>query len=295
MANDTTADFLLAFGPGDTFVICLENTVRCSPNIAATAHEILQNRKKLHWVAFSEPEAGITKADPYICYVKSGHFHFSPAIYIPASGSKLEQLDDLLNDKDYKNSEEVQLVTNGKGGFWSRFGTKKTLSRNIPNAPLQFLKAGNPHGWPVHAAFGVEDSFVFVYGDGHVDWDLKSSYNALDKVLLQRLTKPKELLFVALNPFAADQFFCAFSDHSVTYSFPSGEVWKEVDEFISSGTSLRVISDSPTLRSLANPVVDSTSSMSGAGTTGSNSLVKLAEQEAVKDMTDNAIRDLLGI
>lgn len=292
--NDTTAGSLFAFGPGDTFVTCLENTVRCSPNIAATAHEILQNRKKLHWVAFLEPEAGTTKADPYICYVKSGRFHFSPTIYTPASGSKLEQLEDLLNDKDYKNSEEVQLVTNGKGGFWCRFVTKKNgFSRNIPNAPFQFLKAGNPHGWPVHAAFGVEDSFIFVYGDGHVDWDLKSSYNALDKVFLQRLTKPKELLFVALNPFAADQFFCVFSDHSVTYSFPSSEVWKEIDEFILSGTSLRVISDSPTLRSSANPVVDSTSSTSGAGTK-SESLVKLAEKEAVKDMTENAISDWLG-
>jgi hypothetical protein len=291
--NDTTADFLFTFGPGDTFVICLENTVRCSPNIAAAAHEILQNRKKLHWVAFSEPEGGSTKADPYICYVKSGRFHFSPTIYTPASGSKLEQLEDLLNDKDYKNSEEVQLVTNGKGGFWCRFETKKTygFSRKIPNAPFQFLKAGNPHGWPVHAAFGVKDSFVFVYSDGHVDWDLKSSYSDLDKVFLKRLTKPKELLFVALNPFAADQFFCAFSDHSVTYSFPSGEAWKEIDEFILSGTGLRVISDSPTLRSSADP---STSSTSGAGT---NSLVKFAEKEAkeaAKDMTENAISDWLG-
>lgn len=264
-----------------TFVICLENTVRCSPNIAAAAHEILQNRKKLHWVAFSEPEGGITKADPYICYVKSGRFHFSPTIYTPASGSKLE---DLLNDKDYKNSEEVQLVTNGKGRFWCRFETKKTygFSRKIPNAPFQFLKAGNPHGWPVHAAFGVKDSFVFVYSDGHVDWDLKSSYNDLDKVFLKRLTKPKELLF------AADQFFCAFS---VTYSFPSGEAWKEIDEFILSGTGLRVISDSPTLRSSADP---SPSSTSGAGT---NSLVKFAEKEAkeaAKDMTENAISDWLG-
>src|SRR5271170_165943 len=106
MANDTTADFLFAFGPGDTFVICLENTVRCSPNIAATAHEILQNWKKLHWVAFPEPEAGITKGtepDPYICYVNSGHFHSSPTIYTPASGSKLEQLEDLVNEKEYKH------------------------------------------------------------------------------------------------------------------------------------------------------------------------------------------------
>jgi hypothetical protein len=205
----------------------------------------------------------------------------------------LNNFEDLLNDKDYKNSEEVQLVTNGKGGFWCRFETKKTygFSRKIPNAPFQFLKAGNPHGWPVHAAFGVKDSFVFVYSDGHVDWDLKSSYSDLDKVFLKRLTKPKELLFVALNPFAADQFFCAFSDHSVTYSFPSGEAWKEIDEFILSGTGLRVISDSPTLRSSADP---STSSTSGAGT---NSLVKFAEKEAkeaAKDMTENAISDWLG-
>src|SRR5271167_442280 len=63
----------------------------------------------------------------------------SPTIYTPASGSKLEQLEDLLNDKDYKNSEEVQLVTNGNGGFWCRFVTKKNgFSRNIPNAPLCF-------------------------------------------------------------------------------------------------------------------------------------------------------------
>jgi hypothetical protein len=256
MPKTTTADFLFAFGPGDTFVIKLENQVRYSRNIAATAREFLQNLswKKLHWVAFSEPEAGITKdtePDPYICYVKSGRFHFRPAIYTPASGSKLE-LEGLVNDKDYKNSGEFQLVTNGKGGFWSRFRTGRTdfttLCRNIPNAPLQFLKASNPYGWPIHAAFGVEDSFVFIYRYGYVDWDLKSSYNALDKFLVRWLTDFRKLLFVALNPFAADQFFCAFSDHTVAYSFPSSEVWQGIDKFILSKTNLRVINDSPTLR-----------------------------------------------
>jgi len=73
-----------------------------------------------------------------------GRFHFSPTIYTPASGSKPGQLEDLLNDKDYKNSEEVQLVTNGKGGFWCRFVARKNgFSRNISSErPISILESG---------------------------------------------------------------------------------------------------------------------------------------------------------
>ena len=190
-----------------------------------------------------------------------------------------------------KKSEGVEVVCNGKGGFWARIsqGDKtKVINRGLAMETRQWLKTRNPHGaYPTCVALGVKDSYVVVYEDKHVVWDLKWCYEGLDKRLSQVLATSTALSYVGLNPYHKDEYFCMFDDCSCVFNFPDTEDFKAVEKLILE-SDVRVIVDSETLRQSTDVVQVS------EATTTSKAKDGFAKTVIEKAMTEVAEKNLEG-
>ncbi len=114
----------------------------------------------------------------------------------------------------------------------------------LPTAVRQLVKPTYPHGAITHMALGVNDSYVVVFKDGHVQWDLKGMYDMLDAYL--QIYKSGDIAYVSLSPYQENRFFIAFKDSTVLYEFDQS--WTKLDEAFLECDDLRVIIDSETVR-----------------------------------------------
>lgn len=78
--------------------------------------------------------------------------------------------------------------------------------------------------------------------------------NTLDEKLRQVLGQSTGLLYASLNPYHADEYFCIFKDSSCTFKFPSTVAFRDFEKKLLLVSTLRVIIDSPTLRSSTDAV-----------------------------------------
>lgn len=147
------------------------------------------------------------------------------------------------------------------------------------------MKDGNPHGAEVMVALGVNDSYIVSYEDGHVVWDLKGAYDALDRKLEQVLGQSTGLRYASLNPYHADEYFCIFKDSSCTFSFPSMDAFRDFEKMLIFASNLRVIIDSPTLKSSTDAMP---APVPAAGGNGKSSLGKQIMVDAFKDVAKKA-------
>jgi len=144
-------------------------------------------------------------------------------------------------------TEGMQVVCNGKGAYWAH-STKGFYRGGVTDEQLQWMKVPGPHGYIKNLAFGINDSFVIIYNDGHVTWDLKGSYEELDERLDEILGKSTLLSYISLDPFHTDNYFCIFDDSSCAFRFPETERFETIGNLILEQSPLRVIIDSPTLK-----------------------------------------------
>jgi len=245
---------LFVFGPNQSYFARLPDINKWSPNFAKSILHIFERPAYIHFVAFPATEQtadqDFQKAlipqtlEAYVGYCT--HLFSSGHVYSPPSPFCLPGLAEWSKARSWW-IDGIQVVCNGKGGWWAQAGGKREW-HNLTTEQEQFLKAGNPHGKVASVAFGVGDAYVVRFNDGHVVWDLKGAYDALDKRLEAELTSPGKLRYIALNPYHADQFFCVFSDASAIYAFPDEEDYKKLDEEILHGRGLRVIPDSITFK-----------------------------------------------
>lgn len=142
----------------------------------------------------------------------------------------------------------------------------------------QLLKPYHPHGKVVHLALGIHGTYVVLFDDGHVDWDLKGCYDVLDAELEAR--GQGELVYASLSTYKAEHFLVAFNDATVLYELPPGT--DDVDEDFLAAEALRVIVPSETAKHTGLPISKTPSALRDFSTS------------VLKGVTENAIENTLS-
>ena len=185
-------------------------------------------------------------------------------------------------------TEGMQVVCNAKGGYWARSSKGNTTAENLPPDARQWVKVGNPHGTEAMVALGINDSYIVSYEDGHVVWDLKGAYNTLDEKLQQVLSRSIGLLYASLIPFHADEYFCIFKDSSCTFKFPTTESFGDFEKKLLFGCRLRLIIDSPTLKSSTDALLPPDPLEAKRGKPSFSEQVEEVAEDVLKDGLETA-------
>ena len=252
-----TDDFLIAFGPDNTYLARAPNNIsRSTLKVSGDLATKIEQSKGINFVVFppqpqtaeekEQADADPEPSDPYVSYSKKGHLGDSK-LAIP-SRNDLVELTSWL--KDRWGSGGLQVVGNAHGAWWgpSSSGTTKSTT-NLPREVRQYTKPYNPHGKLVHLALGVDNTYIVLFEDGHVDWDLKGQYDMLDEELTIR--QQGEMVYASLSAYEPGEFFLAFKDGTVLYDFPEGA--DDLDEDFLVAESMRVITPSETAKHTGLP------------------------------------------
>lgn len=284
MSSTPFPPILFAFGPGDTYVTSLPNLTKASPNLPDRVTEPIKAAKTLNFVVFppsSSTSTSTNDVDAYVGHAATGVFG-SAKMNAPSSPF-CPGLQEWVKER-YHGSKDMCVVGDGHGGWWGTSHTKKQKWANLSASVMQFLKPGNPHGAVRTLALGVEESYVVVFEDGHVDWDLRGRYDVLDRMLEGKYDG--EVGYVALDPYRAGRFFAVFTDMTALYVFGETEMWNALEEEMLLIEGLRFISQSPTAKmSAAKPVAVTAAK--------GESIMHAALTGAMKDETKKGIESLL--
>ncbi|OOQ84805.1 hypothetical protein PEBR_28936 [Penicillium brasilianum] len=100
-------------------------------------------------------------------------------------------------------------------------------------------------------SLGVDDTYVAIFTDGSVKWSLGDEYPVLLKIL--KRVRQGDLVFAALNPYRANEFFVALAD-GIVHIRASALVEKHV---------LDVLAQYPNLMVVTSDVIKYTRTISG--------------------------------
>jgi hypothetical protein len=121
MANPGSPNVFFAFGPSQSFV-AWDWVYSTSKNLSNELSTLLsvENIKNLNFVVLlGGPNGGSTLTQAYIGYHKKHGLKSSGLLYSPPIGTaKLDTLAEWIKNQD-KKTEGVEVVYNGKGGFWA--------------------------------------------------------------------------------------------------------------------------------------------------------------------------------
>jgi hypothetical protein len=293
-----TANQFFVFGPSQSYVAQLPPIgISYSENLSPALVEVIVGNhvKNLHFVAFmgdqsnAEINADATKlvSQAYVGYDKKSFAGAGKLYSPPDTAFTLPGFETWVKQQSDK-TEGMQVVCNGKGAYWAN-STKSSCRDGVTREQLQWMKGLGPHGVVKSFAFGINDSFVVIYDDGHVTWDLKGSYEELDKRLQEILGQSTELSYISLDPYDTDNYFCIFGDSSCAFRFPETERFETIRNLILERSYFRVIIDSPTLKhstdKLEEPVEPEEEKPSFAET--------VVKDVAMKEMEDR-LQDMLN-
>ncbi|KAJ7270859.1 hypothetical protein C8J57DRAFT_293368 [Mycena rebaudengoi] len=78
-------------------------------------------------------------------------------------------------------------------------------------------------GVPTNVALGAHGSFVVLYNNGNVTFDVATHYPAVDAMIRDSAENGRRrgIAFIALNPHAAGQYYIAYGDGSASWNLPN--------------------------------------------------------------------------
>ncbi|KAF7339186.1 hypothetical protein MVEN_01995900 [Mycena venus] len=76
---------------------------------------------------------------------------------------------------------------------------------------------------PVNVALGVQGSYVVMYNDGTVTFDFRGQYPLVEKMIrnTQEAARRRGVMYIALNPFIAGEYYAVYGDGSASWNFPT--------------------------------------------------------------------------
>ncbi|KAJ7619350.1 hypothetical protein FB45DRAFT_1033213 [Roridomyces roridus] len=123
-------------------------------------------------------------------------------------------------------------------------------------------------GFPTCVALGVHGSFVALFGDGTITFEVATHYPAVDALIRNSAenTRRRGIAFLSLSPHAGGLYYVAYGDGSASWSLPSD--W--IQDVTTVSRTLRPVSAAPRLPSAA-PLGGFTAAggVAGAGPSGS--------------------------
>ncbi|KAJ7874619.1 hypothetical protein B0H13DRAFT_1894444 [Mycena leptocephala] len=86
---------------------------------------------------------------------------------------------------------------------------------------------------PTCVAMGVQGSYVVIYNDRTVTLDLCGQYPLVEAMMTLSAQQKNGVVYVALNPFIAGEYYAVYGDGSVSWNFPTA--WSKDVSTISRG------------------------------------------------------------
>ncbi|KAJ7777688.1 hypothetical protein DFH07DRAFT_951339 [Mycena maculata] len=76
---------------------------------------------------------------------------------------------------------------------------------------------------PTSVALGVQGSYIVLYNDGTVTFDLRGHYPLVEEMIrnTQEASRKRGVTYVALNPFIPGEFYAVYGDGSASWNFPA--------------------------------------------------------------------------
>ncbi|KAJ7026823.1 hypothetical protein C8F04DRAFT_1124359 [Mycena alexandri] len=95
--------------------------------------------------------------------------------------------------------------------------------QNLPMALEDDIHSCMKTRRPISVALGVQGSYVVLYNDGTVTFDLRGQYPLVENMIrnTQEAARRRGVMYVALNPFVAGEFYAVYGDASASWNFPT--------------------------------------------------------------------------
>ncbi|KAF8185839.1 hypothetical protein K438DRAFT_1836409 [Mycena galopus ATCC 62051] len=95
--------------------------------------------------------------------------------------------------------------------------------QNLPPALETDIMGRMKKGHPTTVALGVHGSFVVLYSDGNVSFEVAEHYPAVDAMIRNSAenSRRKGIEFIALSPYSVSQYYVAFGDGSASWNIPT--------------------------------------------------------------------------
>ncbi|KAJ7936092.1 hypothetical protein B0H13DRAFT_1853785 [Mycena leptocephala] len=95
--------------------------------------------------------------------------------------------------------------------------------QNLPPALQDDMSSGIKKRRPTTVALGVQGTYAVLYDDGSVSFDLRGQYPLVESLLrnTQESSRRRGIMYVALNPFLAGEYYAVYGDGSTSWSLPT--------------------------------------------------------------------------
>ncbi|KAJ6529847.1 hypothetical protein B0H19DRAFT_1193388 [Mycena capillaripes] len=95
--------------------------------------------------------------------------------------------------------------------------------QNLPPGLEEDMQTGMKIRRPTCVALGVQGSYVVLYNDGTVTFDLRGQYPLVEGMIrnVQEAARRRGVMYVALNPFVGGEFYAVYGDGSASWNFPT--------------------------------------------------------------------------
>ncbi|KAJ7349689.1 hypothetical protein DFH08DRAFT_124220 [Mycena albidolilacea] len=95
--------------------------------------------------------------------------------------------------------------------------------QNLPPALEDDIHACMKIRRPTTVALGVQGSYVVLYNDGTIVFDLRGQYRMVETMIrnTQEAARRRGVMYIALNPFVAGEFYAVYGDGSASWNFPT--------------------------------------------------------------------------
>ncbi|KAF2438395.1 hypothetical protein P171DRAFT_526079 [Karstenula rhodostoma CBS 690.94] len=111
---------------------------------------------------------------------------------------------------DQKQLKDTSVSIGPKGSYFARCG-ESWISHGLPKDLMTKLDRNKEKFTPIQVALGLHGSWIVLWSDGDLSYDLRSSYHGLGES--DALTGAVgQVLFVALNPYEENGYFVAGKD-----------------------------------------------------------------------------------
>ncbi|KAJ6463386.1 hypothetical protein C8R45DRAFT_940347 [Mycena sanguinolenta] len=137
-------------------------------------------------------------------------------------GPRYTKLAEFMRDIAQKGEHCTRTVF-GPGASYFSISPGGYSWQNLPPALENDIIGRIKTGTPTTVALGVHGSFVTLYSNGNVSFDVAQHYPAVDAIIRNsaEATRRKGIAFVALSPYAAGQYYVAYGDGSASWNIPN--------------------------------------------------------------------------
>ncbi|KAJ7641899.1 hypothetical protein FB45DRAFT_901298, partial [Roridomyces roridus] len=245
----STMNCQFSFGPHRSYFISADSAYAWSENnLPQSLMRLLQdpNLEIPHDVAFPM-EAGLYAS----CWrTTSGHNWSEDGCL----GPHYVRLARFIKSVTTSGGHTTRTVFGPGASYFSMSGSGYSW-QNIPFALEEGIHNSMKIRKPTSVALGIQGSYVVLFNDGTVTFDLRGFYPLVEGMIrnTQEAARRRGIMYIALNPFVAGEYYAVFGDGSASWNFPT--VW---------GANVTAVSQK--IRPVETPATAATADSSPGGT-----------------------------